>query len=475
MKFGQNKNEESAVDGVRAQASLARRVLLCLGALLPAVLLWGCSGLVKGQNTAPPPPPPQTYNISGTIAPAVGGNGATVAVSGAANATTTANSSGNFTVTGLANGTYTITPSRAGFSFTPSSLQVTINGANVTTGLNFTATAVSLGISGTITPTAGGSGATVTLSGAASATTTTDGAGNYTFTGLQNGSYTVTPSHTGYTFTPGTHAVTVSGASVTGINFTATAQVGQTFSVSGTISPTAGGGGATVTLSGAATAMATADGAGRYTFSGLSNGTYAVTPSHTGYTFNPSIQAATVSGANVTGINFTATVQVGQTFSISGTISPTTGGSGAAVALSGASVAATTTDGAGIYTFSGLSNGTYTVTPTNAGFAFTPASQSVTIINANVAGVNFTASVPVTHTVALSWVASNTATVTGYNVYRSTVSGTGYAKVNSSPLSVLIYTDAAVMNATTYYYVTTAVDASGVESNYSNEATAVIP
>jgi hypothetical protein len=256
------------------------------------------------------------------------------------------------------------------------------------------------------------------------------------------------------------------------MNFTAAA---QTFSISGTISPAAGGSGATVTLSGAAAATTTADGAGNYTFTGLANGTYAVTPSRTGYTFNPGTQAATVSGANVPGINFTATAQVGQTFSVSGTISPTTGGSGVTVTLSGAAAATTTADGAGNYTFSGLGNGTYAVTPTNTGFTFTPASQSVTVNSANVSGVNFTASAQVTHSVALSWIASTTSTVSGYNVYRSTVSGTGYAKMNSLVVSALIYTDGTVQNATTYYYVTTAVDGSGAESAYSNEVPAVIP
>jgi len=37
------------------------------------------------------------------------------------------------------------------------------------------------------------------------------------------------------------------------------------------------------------------------------------------------------------------------------------------------------------------------------------------------------------------------------------------------------YSDAAVQNATTYYYVTTAVDTNGNESTYSNEAAAAIP
>jgi fibronectin type 3 domain-containing protein len=65
--------------------------------------------------------------------------------------------------------------------------------------------------------------------------------------------------------------------------------------------------------------------------------------------------------------------------------------------------------------------------------------------------------------------------VTGYNVYRSTVSGTGYAKINSSIDSALTYTDSTVQNGTTYYYVTTAVDSSGNESVYSNETQAFIP
>jgi len=39
----------------------------------------------------------------------------------------------------------------------------------------------------------------------------------------------------------------------------------------------------------------------------------------------------------------------------------------------------------------------------------------------------------------------------------------------------LSYSDATVQNSTTYYYVTTAVDSSGVESSYSNQVTAPIP
>src|SRR5882762_4430108 len=79
------------------------------------------------------------------------------------------------------------------------------------------------------------------------------------------------------------------------------------FGISGAINPAAtGGSGATLALSGAASMTATADSAGNYTFSGLPNGTYTVAPNHTGYTFTPSSQNATVNGSNVAGMNFTA-------------------------------------------------------------------------------------------------------------------------------------------------------------------------
>ena len=77
------------------------------------------------------------------------------------------------------------------------------------------------------------------------------------------------------------------------------------------------------------------------------------------------------------------------------------------------------------------------------------------------------------HSVDLSWNAS-TSTVSGYNVYRSTVSGSSYTKINSSLVTALNYTDSTVQNGTTYYYVTTAVDSSG-KSAYSNAASAIIP
>jgi len=76
--------------------------------------------------------------------------------------------------------------------------------------------------------------------------------------------------------------------------------------------------------------------------------------------------------------------------------------------------------------------------------------------------------------VALAWNPSSSSVV-GYNVYRGTQSGGPYAKLNSSVLSDTTYTDSNTESGTTYYYVSTAVNATNQESTYSNEASASIP
>src|SRR5580700_6842844 len=356
-----------------------------------------------------------TFTISGTISPAANGSGATVTLGGAATAATTANSSGAYSFTGLANGSYTVTASQSGFSFSPSSLQVTVSGANVTDA-NFVVSAVppsTFSISGTISSAANGSGATLTLSGASAATATANSSGAYSFTGLANGSYTVTASKAGFTFNPSSLPVTVNGANVTGENFTASAVPPTTYSISGTISSAANGSGATLTLSGASTATTTANSSGAYSFNGLANGSYTVTASKAGFTFNPSSLPVTVNGANVTGENFTASAVPPTTYSISGTISSAANGSGATLTLSGASTATTTANSSGAYSFTGLANGSYTVTASKAGFTFNPSSLPVTVNGANVTGENFTASAI---TYSISGTISSAANGSGANV-----------------------------------------------------------
>jgi hypothetical protein len=230
------------------------------------------------------------------------------------------------------------------------------------------------------------SGVTINLTGTSTGTATTDTSGNYSFTGLSNGTYTVAPSKTGYSFTPANQPVTVSGASVPGQNFASTAI--PTFSVSGSVSGAVVSG-VTMSLSGTSTASTTTDGSGNFTFPGLPNGPYTVTPSDSGFTFSPSSQGVTVSGTNITGVTFTATVA--PTWTISGNITPTSLVAGATVKLSGAASGNAIVDSSGNYSFTNLQSGTYQLTPAMTGVTFTPASQTVSVTVGNAGGVNFSA------------------------------------------------------------------------------------
>lgn len=63
--------------------------------------------------------------------------------------------------------------------------------------------------------------------------------------------------------------------------------------------------GVTLTLSGAASGTQTSDASGNYTFTGLSNGSYTITPTKATQTFSPLSRNVTVSGGNVGSVNFT--------------------------------------------------------------------------------------------------------------------------------------------------------------------------
>jgi hypothetical protein len=78
------------------------------------------------------------------------------------------------------------------------------------------------------------------------------------------------------------------------------------------------------------------------------------------------------------------------------------------------------------------------------------------------------------HSVALSWVPGDQDYV-GFNIYRSTVDGGPYTKINSNLDSSPSFTDSSVQGGMTYYYCATEVNAEGQESAYSNIAEATIP
>jgi hypothetical protein len=80
------------------------------------------------------------------------------------------------------------------------------------------------------------------------------------------------------------------------------------------------------------------------------------------------------------------------------------------------------------------------------------------------------------HSVDLSWNASTSANIVGYNVYRAQVVSGSYSKINNGgPVASTLYSDTSVTSGMTYYYVATVVDSSGLESAHSNQALAAIP
>ncbi len=169
-----------------------------------------------------------------------------------------------------------------------------------------------------------------------------------------------------------------------------------------------------------------------------------------------------------------ATVNVSAPQPISVSISPTTVAMPQkwqqqfAAAVSGSSNTAVTwavTKGTGTITLSGLFTApqaieTDIVVATSQADSTKSASASVTVV--------------APHLVTLTWSASSSPGVSYYRVYRGTVSGGPYSLLTNA-VSTTSYTDSSVKSGSTYYYVTTAVNSSGVESAYSDTAQAVIP
>ncbi len=262
-----------------------------------------------------------TYSISGSA-----GTASATVTAGSGSATSDA--SGNYSIAGLAAGTYTVTPSKSGCTFSPASQSVTITTAN-RTGINFTATCstgdtqLTSGVALTGQSVAKSawkyyyitvpSGATNLTFATTSATADVD---IYTQSGAKptSSSYICRPYSSSGNETcsatnpaAGTWWLGVYGYAAGSYTVTATVTTSTpTYSISGS----AGTSGATVTAGGK---TATSDASNNYTITGLANGTYTVTPTKTGCTFSPASQSVTVSGANVTGKNFTATCGTGTT------------------------------------------------------------------------------------------------------------------------------------------------------------------
>jgi hypothetical protein len=280
-----------------------------------------------------------------------------------------------------------------------------------------------------------------------------------------NGLYTAPASAGSYTITAVSKADTSKQASAV-VVVIATQTVAITISPAKTSVQASGQLQLTATVSGTSnTAVTWSASAGIIS----SNGLYTAPASPGSYT------VTAVSNADASK-HASAIVVVSATQTVAISISPakptvqTSGQLQLTATVSGTSNTAVTwvvTQGTGAITQSGL----YTAPKSAESDVITATSQGDTTKSASVS-IAVTAPA-VSHWVSLEWDAS-TSQVAYYKVYRGTVSGGPY-NLLATNVTATSYTDSTVQSGTTYYYVTTALNAAGVESVVSNQLPAVIP
>jgi len=257
----------------------------------------------------------------------------------------------------------------------------------------------------------------------------------------------------GTTITISQASVSGNGFSISGLSLPLTLIAGQSFTFGATFAPTTGG-------SASGTISLTSD---------ASNATLTISLSGTG----------TVPGqlsVSPSTLDFSSVV-VGQSKNMTATLSAT--GSNVTVSSASASTSEFTLSGVSFpFTINaGQSKAvTATFTPQSSGTASATISFASNASNSPTSeSLTGNGTAPPPHNVDLSWAASSSTDVVGYNVYRATVSGGPYTKINTALNATTAFVDNSVQAGQTYYYVTTAVDGTGLESGYSNQVKTIIP
>ena len=240
------------------------------------------------------------YTISGRVAEgATGVSGVQVSVPSPFPRSGATDQSGNYTLNGFPRGgPYAVTPTKANYTFDPSSLLVTV--ASNVTGASFAAHAL-FAVSGRITigrsqPVPGVNVLLQNTDTLVTITSQTDVNGSYAFANLDFGSYTVTPSLAGYSFSP--PSMTVSNQSI--VNFAVTVLNITGYVKDGT---TGVSNWPVFAISGTNVTTTNTDVNGFYTFKNLA-GSYTIMPSQdVANVFNPARRTLTI-GSGLGSIDF---------------------------------------------------------------------------------------------------------------------------------------------------------------------------
>lgn len=482
----------------------------------------------------------KTQTISGSITNSGGSSVSisTVSISGAGftlgglanGATVAAGQSANFSVqfspttAGTSNGTISITSNASNATLT-----VPVSGVGTSavgtlssnpTSLSFSSTTVgqNQSLSETITNSGSASvsisqisvsGAGFSLVGAQSSQTLTAGQSTTfsvkfapTSAGSATGTLTVSSDASNPSLTvavSGTGAASPGqlGSNPTSLNF-GSVTVGSSQSLSATITNSGGSSvsisnvainGSGYTLSGITTPLTLTSGQST-TFtvkfapssSGTANGTVTVTSDASNPSFAVSLTGTGTMAVGTVTISPSpcnlGSVQVGSSGSVSGKLS-----------ASAANVTVTNvSSNNSVFSVSGLSlpvtiaagqNAPFTITfsPTATGSASATltvtSNASPTTTTLSCTG---TATAATTHSVNLSWNASTSSNISGYNIYRALYASStcgSYGKINGLVNTTTLYTDSTVVNGNSYCYAATAVNTSNQESSYSNIVTNV--
>ena len=220
-------------------------------------------------------------------------------------------------------------------------------------------------------------GVTLSYTDGTPKTVISDSSGNYSLTVTYNWSGTVTPSKTGYTFTPASLTYTNVLADQTGQNYIA-------LPITYTISGNAWESGVTLSYIDGTPKTAISDGSGNYSLTVTYNWSGAVTPSKTGYTYNPASITYTNVLADQTGQNYVA-------LPITYTISGNAGVEGATLSYTDGTPKTLISDGSGNYSLTVTYNWSGAVTPSKASYAFSPENRTYTNVVENQTAQNYTA------------------------------------------------------------------------------------